>query len=364
MARMGLLKNSQIILITRSTLAFAILSALSIASCDVGIEPPFELKDPRRIHLTTYSIIPYSPADVFILSVWGSSENNVYMVGFTDGRYGQMFKFDGSGVSEVLFDRPPLSGLAYQLFDIYGFAQDNILAVGTLEYFAGSPVQYYDSTAILRFDGSQWKDLGVRAKGTLQAIWGISANDIWAGGTEGTLFHYVAGKWIRVPLPREMWISSIAGSSESNVYATAYEPGSSGLDYYYLLHWNGAGWSVSDSSQETTGTEKFGFFDLYSKAGDVFTVGRQGFYKATPSGWVQLLANTSGAIHSVVGTSSSNLVLAGGNGLLLHYNGVNFTGIPGIPSSVSLYDAEIAGTSLLLVGNDFQTGRPWFFIGN
>lgn len=99
-------------------------------------------------------------------SVWGSSATDVFAVGGTLEQ-GEVYHFDGSTWEQVSIPAVPL------LVWVYGFAPDNVYAVGT-------------RGAVLHFDGARWSALSSGTHQDLWGIWGASPNDLWIVGGSAT----------------------------------------------------------------------------------------------------------------------------------------------------------------------------------
>lgn len=163
--------------------------------------------------------------DGALLSVWGTSENDVWSVG---------------GDATVLH----WDGSAWDTLD----AQSD----GDLWWvfgFAGGPVYVGGSGGrILRHDGSFEEMETPSATPAVFGIWGCSQDDVWAvggnigGGAGGFAWHLEGGAWVNKELPegevRPVW--KVIGKSCSDVRFV----GEGGLSF---------GWDGSGFTPETTG---------------------------------------------------------------------------------------------------------------
>ena len=110
---------------------------------------------------------PFDFAGVGALSsVWGTSPDNVYIVGGTPEQ-GEIYHFDGQSWRQMAIPNVPI------LVWVYGFAPDNILAVGV-------------GGGVLRYDGAEWRKLDAGTTEDLWGVWGPAPDDVWiVGGTVG-----------------------------------------------------------------------------------------------------------------------------------------------------------------------------------
>ncbi len=192
--------------------------------------------------------------DAPIVGIAGSNASDVFTVA-ADGR---TYWFDGAGWIELLSGTVPGA-----LTSMWGPASNPILATGVTT----------DGTAafVARFALQQWMILHSVPGGSLHAMHGRSANDVWAVGSE--VAHYDGSAWKRIASPggtlRAVWAIAdgvaIVGADDGEVYkvdSTATRLGNSpgaGIraifafahnDIYAgdsggsILHWNGAQWTV------------------------------------------------------------------------------------------------------------------------
>lgn len=121
-------------------------------------------------------------------AVWGSSPDNVFVVGGTPQK-GEIYRFNGAEWAAMPV--PPVGLLIW----VFGFAPDNVLAVGV-------------GGAVLRFDGSAWTQLPSGTTEDLWGVWGARPDDVWiVGGTvgdgdgEAVILHFDGAGVRRVPTP-------------------------------------------------------------------------------------------------------------------------------------------------------------------
>ena len=108
-------------------------------------------------------------------AVWGSSSDDVYMVGGTRDQ-GEVYHFDGSQWREMLVPSVPL------LVWVFGFGPDDVFAVG-------------EGGGAIHYDGDRWTSLATGTKEDLWGVWGSSPDDLWVvGGDVGdgdpVILHY------------------------------------------------------------------------------------------------------------------------------------------------------------------------------
>jgi len=101
-------------------------------------------------------------------AVWGSSDNDVFAVGFS----GTILHYNGSAWRTVT------SGIAPDLYAVWGSSDSDVFAVG-------------DLATVLHYDGNTWSRMRGSISSTypLHGVWGSSGNDVFAVGNETILHH-------------------------------------------------------------------------------------------------------------------------------------------------------------------------------
>lgn len=173
-----------------------------------------------------------------LLSVWGTSNSDVYVVGADtrDGLGPTALHFDGQrwtrlntgldqgdlwwvyGIGDAVFMtgsngvilrydphantfvRTPTPGMG-TIFGLWGATADDIWAAGRLDGMAG---QTDIAGLVWHFDGTQWTNVampnGVEMHERLFKVWGRNAHDVWIVGTNATTLHYDGAAWAQVPV--------------------------------------------------------------------------------------------------------------------------------------------------------------------
>ena len=104
--------------------------------------------------------------------IWGSSENDVYTVGWNRYADNKICHYDGNTWSEIYSDES-----LGALFDVWGSSNTDVFAVG-------------GEGAIFHYDGITWSEMNSMISEHLYAVWGNSGEDVFAVGENGTILHY------------------------------------------------------------------------------------------------------------------------------------------------------------------------------
>ncbi|MBX3187275.1 MAG: hypothetical protein KF819_09675 [Labilithrix sp.] len=112
-----------------------------------------------------------------------------------------------------------------------------------------------------------WTEVDSQSSVLLEAVWGSSANDVWAVGDNGTIRRFVAGatEWAIVPAPTREALHAVWGASASDVWAV----GESGT----ILHFDGTTWSPSVAAFPVNKKRPHLYGVWGSSANDVWIVG-------------------------------------------------------------------------------------------
>lgn len=178
--------------------------ALATAACGAGTstEPSWS------------AVRQHEPAS--LLSVWGASETDVWVVGARATLAGgpTVLHYDGA-----TWTRPDPAQSALDLWIVFGVPGGDV-------FFGGS-----DGT-ILRYRAGAFEKMTTPRTGTIFGMWGTSATDLWAvgdgGAAGGIVWHYDGTAWTEPALPpgvpgrvlkvhgqaaNDVWISCADGSA-------------------------------------------------------------------------------------------------------------------------------------------------------
>lgn len=206
-----------------------------------------------------------------LLSVWGSSENDVWVVGGEGG--------DGAGPAVFHYDGAAWSRLDTGLTDntdlwwVFGFEGGPVFLGG-------------EKGTILRYQDGEFEQLTTPGVATVFGMWGASPDDVWAVGGNltggGFAWRFDGAEWTAVAeVPAEITgpgtIWKVAGTSADEVWMSA----TGGI----TLHWNG------ELLQENTDTDA-SLFSVSGNSERFITVGGDFggvIYENEGDGWTSVL---------------------------------------------------------------------------
>lgn len=253
-------------------------------------EAPAVAPTPTPVPQPTESVMP--PGS-YINSIWGSSDSDVFAVGYDGNCCDLLFHYDGTTWSVISSGKtPPLAGA-------WGTSGSDIFAVGV------------DGT-ILHYDGSAWSPMDSGTSNILIGIWGNSGSDIFVVGFGGTILHYNGTAWSPLDSKASVNLWGVWGSSESDVFAA----GDGGI----MRHYDGKTWSLMESG---TSNDLGGTGGVWGSSGsDVFVPGTNGtILHYDGKTWSPMNVSTNNSIEKVWGKSGNDVFAVGDNGTILHYDG-------------------------------------------
>jgi hypothetical protein len=276
------------------------------------------------------------------------SADDVWAVGFSPHPSGTPLyirqtlieHWDGSNWSVVPSPNP--AGKTFVVLNgIAAISASDVWAVG----HSGDPSSIPLQTLTIHWDGTRWSIIPSPSPGTyngnvLNAVDGVSANDVWAvgwyqsgqTGQEGgaLTMHWDGTAWTVVPNPSRWTLHGVVAISSNDVWAVGEQS---------ILHWDGTSWiSVSfppppgDSYQILKGISA-------TSAGDIWAVGYSQWsyfygYRYAPltyhwdgTRW-NLIPNAGGIdefLHGVTAIAPNDAWAVGDNGQTQHWNGAGWS---------------------------------------
>jgi len=333
------------------------LSLLSLNLTCSNLVAPEDIQPGRRDYVWMVDTISYPRSmQTSMEDIWGSSPNDVYVVGHNDRGYGKMFRFNGESWSPVNLFIPDDNGnAAIDLKSIIGFSKNDVWTVGQRIYHNPTPPpNFLDSSLIIHFDGVSWKEHKVTGGRLLESIKGLFPSDIWACGWNGTIWHYTGGKLIReyvnvdVPPGGEFFLNAIQPMPNGDVFMIGFihQNDIPKTTRFFFKRETGK-WKILDSAIIMSGRieKKWGYADLWlSPKGKLYSCGG-GVYEWDGISWIKVYDHLNW-LPKLYGTSEKNIFVVGHYGVLAHYNGTDWFQFK------ELEDMSVAYTSVWTEGNE------------
>lgn len=255
---------------------------------------------------TIGTLYNYSPLD----DIWGTSDSNVYGVGYVNRPSGQL------PVNIMHWDGRKWTAIEYSvgyLSSIYGFASNDIWAVG---HGFGNPSFY---GLVAHWDGNSWRTWKFSQYPSLLSIWGTSSRNLYAVGAGGVILKYDGVLWVQVPSGVGGIIKGIWGVSNNEIYAVGnYSETDSG----FVLKFDGSRWRKLIESRYKTSKPSGELVAVWSARSNNFLIDSYAGHDSTweKFGW----PNDNTYIDKIRGTGGNNIFACGSFDLIMHFNGKTF----------------------------------------
>ncbi|HEU0297110.1 MAG TPA: hypothetical protein VFR47_30500 [Anaerolineales bacterium] len=280
-------------------------------------------------------------------AVTAVSANDVWAVGFSPHPSGTPLyirqtlieHWDGRNWS-VVPSPNPAGDTDVELNGVDAISSSDVWAVG----HSGDP-STIPQTLTVHWNGNSWSIVPSPSPGTyngnvLNAVSGVSANDIWAvgwyqsgaTGQEGgaLTMHWDGTAWTVVPNPSRWQLYGVTAISSNDVWAVGEQS---------ILHWNGMNWSaVSFPPPPGDSYQVFKGISAVS-ANDIWAVGYSQWsyfygYRYAPLtyhwdgtrwSWVPNAGGTDEFMFAVTAIAANDVWAVGDNGQTQHWNGADWS---------------------------------------
>lgn len=147
---------------------------------------------------------------------------------------------------------------------------------------------------------------------TFQALWSISASDVWAVGDAGTIYHYDGARWSASSSGITDTLNGVWAASATDVVAV----GNSGK----VIRWDGTKWAA-----EASGTNRR-LTAIWGNSTDAWAVGEGGtILKRSAGTWTSQTSGVASNLNGVWGRSSTEVYAVGDAGVIRKFDGSNWT---------------------------------------
>lgn len=247
-------------------------------------------------------------------AVWASSPSDVYAAAnvLEEGAFASIYHYNGanwSPMARIPTENNEHAGFAI-LFALWGLSANQVFAVGTYERYKNY------APLILRFDGTAWQPFpSPPLEGSLVDVWGSSANDLYVtalrwdannpGYTAAVLFHYDGTTWAAVKEKAVNALGFIWGSAVNDVVAN--------LDPSSFLHYNGKTWSEKRAPTSSRIHDIWGV-----STNDVFAVAGRDVLHYDGASWSSTATSATQDLNAIWGSSATDVFAVANGGTILH----------------------------------------------
>lgn len=205
--------------------------------------------------------------------------------------------------------------------------------------------------------GASWAVMSSGTSEDLVDVWGTSSSNVYALAAGGALLHYNGGAWSRIddgPLAGVAaeygpHASSLWGSSATSLWVIGGTHGPEG-GAHSVFRYSGSGWTTS-----TFGPGETYFQDLWgTSASNVVLVEADGLIlRYNGSQWTDMNSGTGSFLASVWGSSASSFYAVGETGTILQYSGGTWNAV------ASGSSADLGGVWGSSSSDVFAVGSEW-----
>jgi len=235
------------------------------------------------------------------------------------------------------------------LMAVWAFNENNIVITN------GGSIGWFDGTTVDL-------DCGVNPllSGAINKIWGMSNNDLYVVGNGGSIAHYQNGSWSKIESGTTSDIKDIWGNIDPvtqsyKILAVAFSPGETRI---FTINSNSAIDTLNWPVNKGLGSIWFDKFHLF--------VSGSGVWKNKNNVWEKMNGVPDYFLNTIRGDKINNLFAVGWTVRMVHYNGVEWKEIPGIPEEFNFESVAVKEKKVIAVGFSSSgglVGKAVIFIG-
>lgn len=246
------------------------------------------------------------------------------------------------------------------LLSVWGTSEHDVWTVGSDSGDGQGPL-------VLHFDGTAWTRLATGVTGNLWWIFGFTTGPIYLGGEGGLILRYEAGTFTRLTTPGTAVVSGIWGASPDEVWAVGAESGGAKGAFAWRLR-GGDTWEAAPGFPSAL-TDTAAMWKVWGRgADDVWFVGSAGtLLHWDGSAFTQSSAGTGEALFTVHSNSKRFAAVGGfGTGKLLENDGSGWANASpqGASSLIGVWLTEDGGFAVGQYGTVFTRGSAgWTEVG-
>ena len=203
---------------------------------------------------------------------------------------------------------PVVQSLDGALLSMWGTSEKDIWTVG-------GPLGNGGSTLAMHFDGTTWTKMAAGGPQTFWWVNGTGPNDVWMVGEEGRIAHWNGTAFEEKPSGTTATLYGVWAAAPNDAWAVGGTPDQQDKPNDLLLHWDGAQWSPVALPV----VKKVALFKVWgTTADDVYVVGEAGVIWHLTGGTWKLEGEgvAQGRLTTVTGCSKTEIIAVGGRDLL------------------------------------------------
>jgi hypothetical protein len=217
--------------------------------------------------------------------------------------------------------------------------------------FNANDIWFAGNGELIHWDGTRSTSKAIFATefpfyGQIRRIWGANANDIYCVGGTGSIFHFTGTSWVKIATGTTLPIMDIWGSKNSLTGATEILALASDMfstvDSKLLRINNNIVMALADTGLS------WGLSSIWFEADNKYYIGGAGIFTGNPSSpalpWRKLDSSPRYYTTDIRGSGINDIVAAGVDGSLFHYNGSTWSDFS--ETGLSLFNGIYFGVSI------------------
>ena len=204
---------------------------------------------------------------------------------------------------------PVIEHLDGALLSIWGTSEHDVWTVGGPLGNAGF------ESLVMRFDGTTWRRSSTGGTETYWWVHGTGPNDVWLVGEKGRITHWDGAKFEERASGTTGTLFGVWAAAPDDAWAVGGTPDQPDAANDVLLHWDGASWKPETLPE----LKKVALFKIWgSSKDDLYVVGEAGLVWHRTSGTWKREADgvAKGRLTTVSGCSPTEVFAVGGRDLL------------------------------------------------
>ena len=215
----------------------------------------------------------------------------------------------GDAAPEAPAWTPILEHLDGALLSVWGTSERDVWAVGGPLGNSGF------EALVMRYDGTAWRRLPAGGMETFWWVHGTSATDVWLVGEKGRIAHWDGLRLEERVSGTSATLFGVWAASPNDAWAVGGVPDQPSGPNDVVLHWDGNAWTPEVLPE----TKKVALFKVWgSSKDDIYVVGEAGLvWHRTKGPWTREADGVAkGRLTTVTGCSASEVLVVGGRDLL------------------------------------------------
>ncbi len=204
---------------------------------------------------------------------------------------------------------PVIQNLDGALLSIWGTSERDIWTVGGPLGNSGF------ESLVMRFDGNVWRRMKTTGTETYWWVHGTGPSDVWLVGEKGRITHWDGTKLEERASGTTATLFGVWAAAPDDAWAVGGQPDDPNGANDVVLHWDGSSWK----SEVLPAQNKVALFKVWgSSKDDIYVVGEAGIvWRRTGGAWTrEAMGVARGRLTTVTGCSGSEIIAVGGRELL------------------------------------------------